>query len=168
MTKTIIATLLFILPLITQTQEEGTIAERIVGSYRLISAEGHSTDGKVTLDWGPEPLGRLMMDAGGRMSIHLLNPARPLFESGDFLRPTSEELEEAFVGYFGYFRSYTIEKSAGVLTFHVEGAAYPNYIGTKQRRFFILDGDRLTLRTPPERAGGADITYVVIFERESG
>lgn len=104
-----------------------------------------------------------MLDAGGRTSVHLLNPTRHRFASGDFLRPTPEELEEVFVGYFG---SYTIEESAGVLTFHVEGAAYPNYIGTAQRRFFVLDGDRLTLRTPPERAGGADITYVIIFERE--
>ena len=150
----------------SSSQETEKLAELIVGSYRLISAEGHSSDGKVTQDWGSKPLGRLMMDAGGRMSIHLINPSRRLFESGDFLRPTPEELEEAFVGYFGYFGSYTLEESAGILTFHVEGAAYPNYIGTDQQRFFVLDGDRLTLRTPPERAGGADITYVVVFELE--
>ena len=107
-----------------------------------------------------------MLDAGGRMSVHLLNPNRRRFASGDFLRPTAEELEEAFVGYFGYFGSYTLDESAGVLTFHVEGAAYPNYIGTDQRRFFDFDGTRLTLRTPPERAGGTDITYIIIFERE--
>ena len=39
------------------------------------------------------------------------------------------------------------------MTFHIEGAAYPNYVGTDQRRFFKIEGDRLTLRTPPERAG---------------
>ena len=165
MIKTLIA-LLCALLMTTPSQETAKLAERIVGSYRLISAEGHSSDGKVTQDWGPKPLGRLMMDKDGRMSIHLLNPSRRLFESGDFLRPTPEELEEAFVGYFGYFGSYTLEESAGILTFHVEGAAYPNYIGTNQQRFFSLDGDCLTLRTPPERAGGTDITYVVIFERE--
>ncbi len=165
MLKTIMSLLLMFL-VATPSKETGKLAERIVGSYRLISAEGQSSDGKVTQDWGPKPLGRLMMDAGGRMSIHLLNPSRRLFGSGDFLRPTPEELEEAFVGYFGYFGSYTLEENAGVLTFHVEGAAYPNYIGTKQQRFFTVEGDRLTLRTPPERAGGADITYVVIWERE--
>ena len=166
MMGTLLIALLGALLLTTQAPEAGTLAERLVGSYRLISSEGRSTDGKVTLDQGPEPLGRLMLDAGGRMSVHLVNPTRRRFASGDFLRPTPEELEEAFVGYFGYFGSYTIEESAGVLTFHVEGAAYPNYIGTDQRRFFVLDGERLTLRTPPERAGGADITYVIIWERE--
>ncbi len=162
----LLITLLIVLPVTTTAPQNGTLAERVVGSYRLISAEGRSTDGRVTYDWGPEPLGRLMLDAGGRMSVHLLNPNRRRFASGDFLRPTAEELEEVFVGYFGYFGSYTLDESAGVLTFHVEGAAYPNYIGTDQRRFFDFDGTRLTLRTPPERAGGTDITYIIIFERE--
>jgi hypothetical protein len=52
------------------------------------------------------------------------------------------------------------------VTFHVEGAAVPNYIGTAQRRFVLLEGDRLTLRTPPARAGGADVTYDIVWERE--
>ena len=100
------------------------------------------------------------------MSVHLADPARRCFASGDSLRPSPEELKEAFVGYFGYFGTYTVEEGAEVVTFHVEGAAYPNYIGTDQRRFVTLDGNRLTLRTPPDRAGGADITYDIVWERE--
>jgi hypothetical protein len=142
-----------------------TLAERLVGTWNLISAEGHSTDGRVTYDWGPNPSGLLIYEASGRMSIHLLNPTRRQFASGDFLRPTPEELKEAFNGYFGYFGTYTVEENVGVVTHHVEGAAYPNYIGTAQRRFVVLEGNRLTLRTPPERANGADITYFVTFER---
>lgn len=166
MMGTFLIALLGALSLTAQAPEAGTLAKRLVGSWRLISAEGRSPDGKVTLDYGPKPIGRLILDGGGRMSIHLLNPTRRRFASGDFLRPTPEELKEAFDGYFGYFGTYTVEESAGVVTFHVEGAAYPNYIGTAQRRFFVLDGNHLTLRTPPERAGGADITYVIVWERE--
>jgi len=109
---------------------------------------------------------RVMFDDGGRMSIHLMNPERSQFASGDFLRPTAEERREAFNGYFGYFGAYSVDETADVVSFHVEGAAYPNYIGTDQKRFFSLEGNRLTLRTPPERAGGADITYVIVWERE--
>ncbi|RLC54765.1 MAG: hypothetical protein DRI30_08650 [Chloroflexi bacterium] len=138
----------------------------LVGSWRLISAEGHSTDGSITYDWGREPLGRVMFDDGGRMSIHLVHPSRAPVASADFLRPTPEELKESWDGYFGYFGSYSVDEGAGVLTCHVEGAAYPNYIDSDQRRFFILEGDRLTLRTPPERAGDEDITYVIVWERE--
>lgn len=166
MTRTLVLVLLAALAFRAQAPETGTLATRLVGSWRLISAEGRSTDGKVTLDYGPKPLGRLIFDTGGRMSIHLVNPTRRRFVSGDFLRPTLDELKEAFDGYFGYFGTYAVEENEGVVTFHVEGAAYPNYIGTAQRRFFVLEGNRLTLRTPPERAGGADITYVIVWERE--
>src|SRR5262245_50556131 len=135
----------------------GGVYNHLVGSWRLVSYEGRSTDGKITFDYGPKPQGRLMYDASGRMSVHLLSPMRKPFASGDFLRPTPEELKESWDGYFGYFGMYTVDDTAGVVTHHVEGAAYPNYIGTAQRRFFVLDGNRLTLRTPPERAGGADV-----------
>lgn len=151
---------------ITQASAQGTIREQLVGSWRLVAAEGRGSDGTVTQEWGQKPLGRLTLDGGGRMSIHLVNRARPPFASGDFLRPTQKELQAAWNGYFGYFGTYTVDESAGLITFHVEGAAYPNYIGTNQRRFFVLDGNNLTLRTPPERAGGADVIYVVVFERE--
>ena len=166
MIRPFLVVVLSALALTTKAPESGAVADRLVGSWRLVSSEGQSTDGTVTREWGSEPLGRLMLDADGRMSVHLLSPARGRFASGDFLRPTPEELKEAWDGYFGYFGTYTVEESVEVLTFHVEGAHYPNYVGTDQRRFFELDGDRLTLRTPPERAGGADITYVIVWERQ--
>jgi hypothetical protein len=95
-----------------------------------------------------------------------MKPDRKEFVSGDFLRPTPEELREAFDGYFGYYGRYTVDEKAGVVTHHVDGAAYPNYIGTDQRRFFKLETNRLTLGTPPERAGGTDVTYSIVWERE--
>ena len=119
------------------------LSQRLVGSWRLISAEGRSTDGTVTLDWGPEPVGRLILNEGGRTSVHLLNPDRT---------PS--------------LGSYTVDEGVGAVTFHVEGAAVPNHIGTAQRRFVLLEGDQLTLRTPPARAGAADVTYDIIWERE--
>ncbi len=140
--------------------------DQFAGSWRLVSAEGHSTDGSVTFDWGQNPLGRVMFDAGGRLSLHLVDPDRPNFKSGDFLRPTPDELSKAFNGYFGYFGSYTTDPDKRTITFHIEGAAYPNYIGSDQLRFYKITGDRLVLRTPPERAGGEDIVYYVTWERE--
>ncbi len=147
-------------------QEELSLAERLVGNWRLISAESHSTDGSISYGYGKEPLGLVVFAASGRLSLHLVDPDRRTFSSGDFLRPTPKELSEAFNGYFGYFGTYSVDEAAEVVTFHIEGAAYPNYIGTDQRRFFTIDGNRLILRTPPERAGGVDITFLVTFERE--
>jgi len=140
--------------------------DQFAGSWRLVSAEGHSSDGRVSYGWGQNPLGRVMFDAGGRLSLHLVKPDRPNFESGDFLRPTAEELSKAFNGYFGYFGSYTVDPDKQTVTFHIEGAAYPNYIGSDELRFYEISGDRLVLKTPPERAGGEDVVYYVTWERE--
>ena len=141
--------------------------DQFAGSWRLVSAEGHSTDGSVTYDWGKQPLGRAMFDTGGRLSLHLVDPDRPDFESADFLRPTADELSKAFNGYFGYFGSCTVDPDQKTVTFHIEGAAYPNYIGSDQVRYYEIEGNTLVLRTPPERAGGEDIVYYVTWEREN-
>ena len=148
------------------TSDEGSASQGLVGSWRLISSEGHSAYGSIVDYQWETPTGRVMCDANGRLSLHLTDPNRRNFESGDFLRPTPDELIEAFTGYFGYFGSYSLDEDAGVVIFHVEGAAYPNYVGTDQKRFYKIEGNRLILRTPPERAGGADVTYYVTWERE--
>jgi Lipocalin-like domain len=156
-----------VIALASNTAPAGPSArDALVGTWRLVSYEGRAADGHVTLDYGPTPQGRLMYDSGGRVSIHLMRPDRSRFSSGDFLRATPEELREAFDGYFGYYGRYTVDEKAGAVTHHVEGAAYPNYIGTDQRRLFTLEGDRLTLRTPPERAAGADVVYTIVWQRE--
>ena len=147
-------------------QDDASTSQSFVGSWRLVSSEGHSSDGSIVYDQGETPTGRAMFDANGRLSLHLTRPNRKNWASGDFLRPTQEECLDTARDYFGYFGSYTVDDEAGVVTFHVEGAAYPNYVGTKQKRFYTIEGDRLILRTPPERAGGADVTYYVTWERE--
>ncbi|HZF15024.1 MAG TPA: lipocalin-like domain-containing protein [Steroidobacteraceae bacterium] len=159
-------TLVVALVLVMTAAEPADIGTRLVGCWRLVSYEGKSADGRITLDYGPTPHGRLMYDASGHMSVHLLTPDRKKFASGDFLRPTPEELREAFDGYFGYYGRYTVDEKAGIVTHHVEGAAYPNYIGTGQRRLFKLEGDRLILKTPPERAAGNDVIYSIVWQRE--
>ncbi len=149
-----------------QAHESDLQTNQFVGSWRLVSSEGRGSDGSVTYEWGTEPIGRAMFDDAGRLSLHLIQPNRRNFQSGDFLRPTRDELSEAFSGYFGYFGSYTVDEDEGVVTFHIDGAAYPNYIGTNQVRNYEIVGNRLILTTPPERAGGIDVVYVVTWERE--
>ena len=166
MVKSVLIVLASVFWLSGCTQNEGIASEILVGSWRLISSEGHRSDGSIVYDQGETPAGRAMFDANGRLSLHLTNPNRRNFVSGDFLRPTADECIEAVRDYFGYFGSYNVDEDAGVLTFHIEGAAYPNYVGTDQKRFFEIEGNRLILRTPPERAGGADVTYYVTWERE--
>jgi hypothetical protein len=100
------------------------------------------------------------------MSVHVVDPRRRTFVSGDRLVHTPEELQEAFDGYFGYFGTYTVDETAHTVTHHIAGASFPNFVGTDQRRYFVLSGDRLELTTPPMLRGGKEVTIHVVWERE--
>ena len=59
---------------------------------------------------------------------------------------------EATGRYVGYFGTYTVLESEGVVVHHVTGGSLPSYINTDQRRPFQLKGDTLTIggvRTAP-------------------
>lgn len=143
-----------------------SIAERLVGSWRLVSYETHTRTGEVSAIFGPSPVGRLMYDGAGRMSVHIMDPRRKRFASNDRLVHTSEELKQAFDGYFGYFGTYTVDEAASTVTHHIAGASFPNFVGADQKRFLILSGKRLKLSTPPTLRGGTEVTIHLLWERE--
>ena len=87
MMRTLFIAVLGTLSPTTQAPEADALVNRLVGSWRLISSEGISTDGTVTRDQGPEPLGRLILDDAGRMSVHLVNPTPKTFRISGFPAP---------------------------------------------------------------------------------
>jgi hypothetical protein len=52
----------------------------------------------------------------------------------------------------------TIALEGGQLVFHIEGASFPNWEGTVQRRSFELHGDELRYRVPARPDGGIPIS----------
>ena len=138
----------------------------LVGTWRLVSAEERTEDGRSIPLWGSAPAGRLMYDDRGRMSAQLMDPRRKPFVSADRLAGTAAEVRAAFEGYEAYFGSYAVDAKAGVVVHHVIGSLFPNLIGTDQRRFFALSGNRLTLTTAPYLRGARQSIYVLVWERE--
>ena len=142
------------------------LAERVVGTWTLVSYEARYPDGRVMPVYGPSPVGRLIYDARGRMSVHIADPRRPRFVSPDRLLATDAEVRAAFDGYFGYFGTYSVDERAGTMTHHVEGAAFPNYAGTDQTRQLTIEADRLELATPPIARAGERATFHVVWRRD--
>lgn len=142
------------------------MSDRFAGTWRLVSFAGRGADGRETAPYGPTPRGYLMYDGRGRMSAQIAHAdARPL-PGNDPRRASPEEIRDAFDRYFGYFGTYDVDESAATVTHHIEGASFPNWIGTDQRRFFTREGDRLVLATPAS-SGEAGMTYVAEWERLS-
>ena len=148
-----------------QPSAEPQTRAALVGTWRLVSFESRTTGGEIRHQLGPAATGQLSYDAVGHMSAQLMNPGRPLFASGDLTRGSDTEVRAALAGYIAYYGTYTVDWSRGVITHHVQGALFPNWIGGDQVRTFRLDGDRLTITTPPIRMGGEDSTTVLVWER---
>jgi len=140
-------------------------ATAVVGTWRLVSFESRTAGGEVRHQLGPAVKGQLVYDARGYMSAQLMNPERPQFASGDLTQGTEGEVRAAVGGYIAYYGKYTADESRGIVTHHVQGALFPNWVGSEQVRHYRLDGDRLTISTPPIRIGGEDATTVLVWER---
>ncbi len=139
--------------------------EQFVGAWKLISSEFRRSDGEVSYPLGKNAVGLLIYDASGHVSAHLMRPDRPAFASSDHLKGTPAEIKTAFEGYIAYYGTYEVNEEEDTVTHHVEGSAFPNWVGTALRRFFEFSGNRLTLSTPPMPMGGEQVTGLLIWER---
>jgi hypothetical protein len=142
-----------------------TPESRFVGTWTLVSLESRSTEGEVTRPFGEHPLGRLTYEGNGNMSVFAIRPDRPSFVSGDLQGGTAQETQAAFDGLVSYYGTFSVQESQGTMTHHVEGAAFPNRIGTDQIPHFQLEGNRLILQTPTTLRGGAQRSSSVVWER---
>jgi hypothetical protein len=137
-----------------------------VGVWRLVSwvhtAEG---GGQQVEPWGPNPLGVISYTAGGRMSAIVTAPGRKASSANTQQLPL-EEQANFFRTAFSYAGSYELEKQ-GVVVHRVEVASDPNWAGTQQRRFFKIEGNRLTITTPPVRILNetAGRVHILVWER---
>jgi len=98
------------------------------------------------------------------------HPGRPAFVANQFRQGSDTEVRTAFEGYFGYFGRYSVDVTGdavvtGSVTHHIEGCAFPNYIGTDRTRALRLEDNRLTLNTPREQDGERVDWYRVVWER---
>ena len=143
----------------------GSGAEALIGTWRLVAFESRTASGEIRHPLGRVPVGQLVYDGAGHMSAQLMDPERPPFAAGDLARGSEAEVRAAAGGYIAYYGTYTLDLAAGVVTHHVEGALFPNWVGGEQVRYVRLEGDRLTLTTPPMRLGGEEATTVLVWER---
>ena len=142
-----------------------TTTQKFMGTWKLVTSEFRTSDGKVSYPLGEKAVGILMYDSGGRMAVQLMRQDRPRFASGDMRGGTPEEAKIAADGYVAYFGTYEVEDRKGTVVHHVEASLFPNWMGQDQVRFFEFSSDLLTLKTLPILSGGQEITGVLVWKR---
>lgn len=139
---------------------------QFVGAWRLVSFESRDEAGNVQYPFGQDVEGQLWYDSNGNMSALVAQANVPPFASGDLRGGTDAEVRAAVEGFVGYFGTYSVDLAAGTVTHHVRGASFPNWVGTKQVRYFRAEGQRLVLSSPVS-IGGRQGTAILVWERAS-
>jgi hypothetical protein len=138
---------------------QNSLANPLVGTWRVIAFDDRQDEAS---PWQPllgeHPVGYLVYDPTGRMSIQIMKtPPPPPFTTERVWTESPEEAKIALDGYVAYFGTYSVDQAKRVVTHHVEASLTPNIIGTDQARPFSIQGDRLVL--------GDGRTWRRVFER---
>ena len=138
-----------------------------IGTWTLRDAFALTDDGKrVASPLGEKVLGQIMYDDAGHMSAQLMSADRPLFSSRSADATPDAEFKQAFLTYTSYWGTYRIDETAKTVTHTVTGANAPSWPGSEQVRYFDLDGNVLTLKTPPIRGrDGVKLVQQLVWER---
>jgi hypothetical protein len=144
----------------TAVEQTGTGgAADVVGTWTLVSETAHQ-GGKTTEPLGPNPVGSIMLDRGGRFMLMIARPDLPKFAANKRDAGTPEENKAVLAGSLAFFGTYSVSEADHVLILHPDASTFPNWNGADQKRYFTLAGDEMkwTNRTP---AIGAEVVEVV-------
>ncbi len=138
------------------------MSERFIGTWKLVSFEYRSED-QVTYPFGKNPVGYIMYNDEGYMSVALMASNRTRFSSTDLIGGTTEELVASASTYLSYCGKYEVTEDKVVHL--IEVSFYPNWTGEKQVRFYKFEEDKLILSTPPAIIGGKQQSGYLIWRR---
>jgi hypothetical protein len=143
--------------------------EKFHGQWELVSYELRSaSDEFYAFPYSKNAKGLLWYGSNSQMTALLMNPERRNFEKAHSWRGTADEYKESFRGYTSYAGHFELAENEVV--HHVEMSLFPNWIGTRLRRYFeFKDRNRKLLLTTDffETKSGQKVRHVLLWERQS-
>ena len=123
---------------------ECAVNERLIGSWKLVSAVREEIPSGAKTDlFGANPQGILNYSPEGRMIALIAHSERKAPASS---KATPAEAQALYGSMLSYAGPYSVE--GDVVTHHVDISWNESFTGSKQKRHFKLDGNRLILSTP--------------------
>lgn len=121
--------------------QTGGNADKIIGTYRLVTTEVKDASGK----WSQTPnfnsIGYITYSDAGYMAVHIMPKDRPPFAGA---QPTPEEAQNAIRGYAAYYGPFTVHEKAGLVIHSRAGKLNPGG-PVDYRRYYEFVGNRLIL-----------------------
>ncbi len=126
----------------------------LAGTWELISSVSEK-DGTKTDQFGPGAKGMICLDRDGHFMLTIIGADLPKFASGNRAGGTAEENKAVVSRSIAMIGTYSVSSSEKALTFKVESATFPNWIGTEQKRLIVAFGnDELKYITATASSGG--------------
>jgi hypothetical protein len=149
-----------------QTDQASSIQQQILGTWKLVSFVREEIPSGAKSDvMGAHPSGYINYGRDGRMIVLIVGtdrkkPAGPV--------ATLEEAAALITSMLAYAGDYTVDSEAKTVTHHIDASWDQSRTGGESLlRTYKLDGDRLTLTTPPSNdpATGKKTVRTLIWER---
>jgi Lipocalin-like domain len=129
--------------------QQKTIKEQLPGAWTLLLADGVKADGTHVPNYGPNPIGTLMVSPTGRYALMVMRSDLKPFASNNPANATPAESKAVFGGMLAHFGTYTTDEAAKTLNFRIEGSTFPNAANTSLKRMVIaITDDVLTYNLP--------------------
>jgi lipocalin-like protein len=153
----------------TTEAQARSVAERLVGAWRLISVETKRSNGEVMYPfYGKHPEGLLIYDRSGWMSVQIVSDPKPDVPTASsregFRKATAAEKEKAIDGFYGYYGTWSVDPSGSSVTHHIQQSLYPGERGEEGVRRLVLDSQRLTLSADAHEMGETH-ERILVWER---
>ena len=129
------------------------LAQKIVGTWSLVSSVDIHADGSTTDTWGSAPHGIYMFDANGRFTQIVMRSDLPKFASRDSATP--DEAKAVVAGSLAMFGTYTVDEAASIVNVQFEASTFPAFTGTVGKRVVALTSPDEMVFSNAGRVGGA-------------
>lgn len=128
------------------TLTEAVVKQKLIGTWQLVYSVETDAAGHKTYPFGQDAIGYLVYDAEGKMTVQISRKERAKFASTAFKKASDAEARQLPQDYLAYFGTYTIDTVHKVVSHHVEGALFPNYIGRDLPRGYTFYDNKLSLK----------------------
>jgi hypothetical protein len=140
----------------TSGAQQKSLKEQVVGNWMLVSTTNTATNGTKSELFGPNPKGLMIFESNGRFSQISMRADLPKFGTNNRATGTAEENKSVIQGSIAYFGTYSVNEADKSFTIQVEGATFPNWSGTAQKRGLSISGDELTFSNAGGSTGGSN------------
>lgn len=87
-----------------------------IGTWRLVTLERRTEGGQVSYPFGQQPVGYIIYNEDGYMSVAIMDPNRPKYASEDIRGGTAEEKVVAADTYVSYCGQYEVVGDKSFIT----------------------------------------------------